>query len=284
LEGAQVLHHADCHSQLVADDGRRFPIALGRSTVGREVDCQMRLTDPTVGRHHATLDASPTSVTVTDLQSTNGTWVNDRRVDPTDLVALRHGDILRFGATRLHFVEPATATGIEHTTVMESGPSAQPQTPVHGTPQVAVGNQNAEQLNNVIGSQYNQYLKTVIEQRDSFLRDVAASRTRAKRLIWFGFFLFVVGGGAYLWMIIRFISETSELGAEDAAAFDEVWGEEIGGIPIGLIGFAVAAIGSVIMIVGIALHIVAASRQRRVVAQPVLPMYGASGLPHHHPY
>ena len=74
------------------------------------------------------------------------------------------------------------------------------------------------------------------------------------------------------------------LGAEDAAAFDEVWGEEIGGIPIGLIGFAVAAIGSVIMIVGIALYIVAASRQRRVVAQPVLPMYGASGLPHHHPY
>ena len=163
-----MLDHADCHSQLVADDGRRFPIALGRSTVGREVDCQMRLSDPTVGRHHATLDASPTSVTVTDLQSTNGTWVNDRRVDTTDLVALRHGDVLRLGATRLHFVEPATASGVEHTTVMGSGPSAQPQTPVHGTPQVAVGNQNADQLNNVIGSQYNQYLKTVVEQRAQF--------------------------------------------------------------------------------------------------------------------
>ena len=286
LEGTQVLDHDDCRSQFVADDGRRFPLGLGRSTVGREVDCQMRLTDPTIGRYHAALDVSPTSVTVTDLQSTNGTWVNNRRVGTADLVALRHGDVLQLGATRLRFVAPATATGVEHTAVMQSSAPAQPPplTPPQGTPQVAVGNQNADQLNNVIGSQYNQYLKTVIEQRDSFLRDVAASRTRAKRLIWFGFFLFVVGGGAYLWMIIRFMSDTPELGADDAAAFDELWGEEIGGVPIGLIGFAVAAGGSVIMIVGIALHIVAASRQRRVVAQPVLPMYGASQAPHPHPY
>ena len=245
----------------------------------------MRLTDLTVGRYHAALDVSPTSVTVTDLQSTNGTWVNNRRVGTADLVPLRNGDILQFGATRLRFVAPSTANGVTHTAVMESGLQAPPPiTPVQSTPQVAVANQNADQLNNVIGSQYNQYLKTVIEQRDSFLRDVAASRTRAKRLIWFGFFLFVVGGGAYLWMIIRFVSETSELGAEDVAAFDELWGEEIGGIPIGLIGFAVAAVGSVIMIIGIALHIVAASRQRRVVAQPVLPIPGGSGPPHHYPY
>ena len=150
----------------MADDGRRFPIALGRSTVGREVDCQMRLSDPTVGRHHATLDASPTSATVTTAVN-DGTWVNDRRVDTTDLVALRHGDVLRLGATWLHFVEPATASGVEHTTVMGSGPSAQPQT-LSMAREVAVGNQNADQLNNVIGSQYNQYLKTVVEQRDKF--------------------------------------------------------------------------------------------------------------------
>lgn len=282
--GGPVLRHTDRRSQLVDDAGHCFPLVLGRSTVGRERDCRVRLSDPTVGRHHAALEVAPTWVSVADLQSTNGTWVNDGRLGPADVHPLRDGDVLRFGATRLHFVAPDADRRADHTTVLSSAVPArtQPPTPVHGTPQVAVGNQSADQLNNVIGSQYNHYLKTVIEQRDSFLRDVAGSRTRAKRMIWFGFVLFVVGGGAYLWMIIRFMSETAELGAADAAAFDELWGEEIGGVPIGLIGFAVAAVGSVTMIVGIALHVVAASRQRRVVAEPLIPMLGAAAPPHHH--
>ncbi len=128
------------------------------------------------------------------------------------------------------------------------------------------GQQRAGQINNVAG---NQYLQAIYEQRQSFLREIAASRSRAKRLIWFGFVLFAVGFGAFAWMIIRFIANVGELDASQQPSMSEVWGEQVGGIPIGLIGWAVAAFGVLLMIVGIVLHVMATSRQRRTLSQPV---------------
>ena len=52
--------------------------------IGRAIDCDVRLGDPTVGRQHALIDSSA-SVTLSDLNSTNGTSVNGRRLDADEV-------------------------------------------------------------------------------------------------------------------------------------------------------------------------------------------------------
>jgi hypothetical protein len=138
------------------------------------------------------------------------------------------------------------------------------------------GQQRADQINNVARDQY---LQAVYQQRESFLREVASSRTRARRLIWTGLLLFAAGGGAFAWMIIRFISRVDQLDPAEQPPATEMFGEQIGGVPVGLIGWAVAAVGALMMIVGFVLHVIATSRQRRTVSQPVLPPEWWGGNP-----
>ena len=55
--------------------------------LGRGTDCDLRLVDPGVSRHHAELRVEDDQVVLVDLGSTNGTFVNGqpvRRVALTD--------------------------------------------------------------------------------------------------------------------------------------------------------------------------------------------------------
>lgn len=74
-----------------------FEVALTGSefSVGRHPENDLCLRNPTVSGRHARFVVAETEATVVDLQSTNGTFVNGRRVRGT--VALRAGDILQFG-------------------------------------------------------------------------------------------------------------------------------------------------------------------------------------------
>jgi hypothetical protein len=49
-------------------------------------------------------------------------------------------------------------------------------------------------------------------------------------------------------------------------------GRPIFGIPSGLLGWAIAAIGAVMLVIGIVLHIVATSRRRRVDREYPMPV------------
>lgn len=74
-------------------------ICIGRELiVGRDGDLGLRLEDPAVSRRHAMIDTlGDGGLRVTDLGSTNGTWVNDARLAGS--VELREGDRLRFHRT-----------------------------------------------------------------------------------------------------------------------------------------------------------------------------------------
>jgi serine/threonine protein kinase len=64
--------------------------------VGRDRTCSIVLSHPAVSRRHARITASGEKGPVLeDLQSANGTYVNNTRVDR---VVLKPGDIVRFGA------------------------------------------------------------------------------------------------------------------------------------------------------------------------------------------
>lgn len=71
--------------------------------IGREPDCTVVLEDSSVSGRHARLRRQDEAWTVADLQSTNGTRVNDRAVRGE--VPVRSGDLLSFGLARFKLVE-----------------------------------------------------------------------------------------------------------------------------------------------------------------------------------
>lgn len=70
--------------------------------IGRQ-DGDLVLEDPEVSRRHAVLRRSGASVVVEDLESTNGTFVNEERIENPR--AVRPGDQIRVGRTTLE-IEP----------------------------------------------------------------------------------------------------------------------------------------------------------------------------------
>jgi hypothetical protein len=75
--------------------GAEQPVADGM-TFGRE-GCEVNLIDPEVSRRHAEIRTSGGSLGIEDLGSTNGTFVNEKRI--TGLTVLSHGDTVRVGGT-----------------------------------------------------------------------------------------------------------------------------------------------------------------------------------------
>jgi hypothetical protein len=74
-------------------------VADGRPlTLGRAPDNGVVLRDGRASRHHARLYGRRGGLLIADLGSTNGTWVNDRRVQE---MALGEGDRIRIGDTIL---------------------------------------------------------------------------------------------------------------------------------------------------------------------------------------
>lgn len=69
-----------------------FPVVLGRRD-----SCDVYLPDGSISRRHARLEPQKGGWVVTDLDSTNGTFVNGERVKTK---ALSPGDIIKLGATR----------------------------------------------------------------------------------------------------------------------------------------------------------------------------------------
>jgi DNA-binding SARP family transcriptional activator len=85
--------------ELVRNDGTRINVD-GRFTMGR-AGCDVNLPDAKVSKTHAVLSPTPDGYTLTDLQSTNGTFVNDAALAAPTLLA--HLDRIRMGDTELVF-------------------------------------------------------------------------------------------------------------------------------------------------------------------------------------
>jgi hypothetical protein len=77
------------------------PLELGliRSIVGRGKTADLHLTNDDVSRQHALLWREAGAIWLADLDSANGTFVNDERL--TDVVDLLNGDRITFGGTDL---------------------------------------------------------------------------------------------------------------------------------------------------------------------------------------
>ncbi|MGB8909329.1 MAG: FhaA domain-containing protein [Candidatus Cybelea sp.] len=72
----------------------------GTSRIGRSDDGEIVLLDLSVSRAHAVVEVRAGEAIVRDLGSTNGTYLNGKRIETG---TLRDGDELRFGNTRMLF-------------------------------------------------------------------------------------------------------------------------------------------------------------------------------------
>ncbi len=72
-----------------------YKIKPGKNTLGRQPDNDVVISDESASRRHAEIYCHDGSLVITDLESTNGTFVNHQRL--AQPVALRSGDQIRIG-------------------------------------------------------------------------------------------------------------------------------------------------------------------------------------------
>ncbi len=82
--------------------GELFVPKGDRTTIGRSPDCDIFLDDVTVSRQHAVLNRAGDAFTIEDQGSLNGTFVNRRRIERSDLA---DGDEVQVGKYRLTFLQ-----------------------------------------------------------------------------------------------------------------------------------------------------------------------------------
>jgi pSer/pThr/pTyr-binding forkhead associated (FHA) protein len=84
---------------------RTYDLTGPITILGRGTDCDLRLVDAGVSRHHAELRIEDGEVVLVDLGSTNGTFVNGQ---PIRRITLLDGTQVTLGRTTLVFRRDAT--------------------------------------------------------------------------------------------------------------------------------------------------------------------------------
>jgi pSer/pThr/pTyr-binding forkhead associated (FHA) protein len=104
--------------------GRRYDLDARVTAIGREAACDIPLNDELVSRRHAQLEFDGRELWLTDVASTNGTYVNDTRLSTP--YRLRDGDRIIMGNTVFVlsiFVENVTVAPAPAPPEAESAPS-----------------------------------------------------------------------------------------------------------------------------------------------------------------
>jgi len=81
---------------LVQSDGRQNEVELKKpiQVIGRQTDCQIRIPSAGISRHHCEVSLAEGKIGIRDLGSSNGTFVNRRRITQAELAA---GDLIAIG-------------------------------------------------------------------------------------------------------------------------------------------------------------------------------------------
>ncbi len=96
--------------------GKEYPLTGDTTTIGRAADNDIVLDVTGASRHHAVIRIQGATHVLEDMQSKNGTWVNDQRVDGN--VYVSDGDIIRFSEAEFTF-----RIGTEATMTITSRPA-----------------------------------------------------------------------------------------------------------------------------------------------------------------
>lgn len=92
--------------------GRRYLIGPAGATVGRTSPSEIVLADFEISRTHCRLSVQGEELLVADLNSTNGTFVDDERLKEPALV--RPGSVIRVGRRSLQFLGLDPPSAVDH--------------------------------------------------------------------------------------------------------------------------------------------------------------------------
>ncbi|MEM7392937.1 MAG: GGDEF domain-containing protein [Verrucomicrobiota bacterium] len=84
--------------------GRRFFLTREKTLVGRDTGSDLEFMDQQLSRVHAQFQIHDGTVWVTDLNSSNGTLLNGRRLSPSEPARLAKEDVLQIGSTVLKYI------------------------------------------------------------------------------------------------------------------------------------------------------------------------------------
>ena len=104
-------------------EARSFGLTRGKYVVGREAGSDIQLPEGSVSSRHAQLERIGGSWRLADLQSTNGTFVNGRRIDS---VELKPGDRIRFGDVGVNYSHDAPQPALQSRGSVIPGTAAMP--------------------------------------------------------------------------------------------------------------------------------------------------------------
>jgi len=105
--------------------GRTFELNVERNTVGRMEDNTFQIADASVSSHHAEIVLRGSDILVKDLNSTNGTFINNEKISEAVLLP---GQTLRFGQVEIKIDDGKPVTA----------PAGSPPTPAPAAPKKQV--------------------------------------------------------------------------------------------------------------------------------------------------
>lgn len=87
-------------SRSIIFQGEKIPL-ISKIRLGRENDNDVVINDMMVSRHHALIQKIKQDYYIKDLNSSNGTYVNEVSVPKNKYVKLERNDVIRLGRTQL---------------------------------------------------------------------------------------------------------------------------------------------------------------------------------------
>jgi type II secretory pathway predicted ATPase ExeA len=111
---------SDSLAVLVDDDiGTEYPVTDAMCVIGRAPNCSIRIKHPALSRYHALIKNVGDEWTVADMKSTNGVYLNGRRIRNA---MLSHNDLIGVGEQTLIFRLPSpkrsSETSEQHSTTL----------------------------------------------------------------------------------------------------------------------------------------------------------------------
>ena len=79
--------------------GHRFFITQSEMTIGRDPDADISISDQGISRKHAKITKEASKIRLTDLSSSNGTFVNDKKISAQESVLLAKEDMIKLGSS-----------------------------------------------------------------------------------------------------------------------------------------------------------------------------------------
>src|SRR5262249_38659115 len=96
-------------------EGKAIPITVTQFLIGRDPDCLLRPASALISKRHCALIVRGNQVFIRDFASTNGTFLNDQRIDTES--ELHNDDRLKVGP-------------LEFRVVLETSPAVDKRTPI----------------------------------------------------------------------------------------------------------------------------------------------------------